>query len=128
MNIGTGWLIIEESYHTNTNTLISIISTRKQESYVLEYLEQMYIDKYASLDEKISHKKNTDSWPYRANPVTPLYQGVLSCGHDPVMMAYRCHKLNLKKEILEYTFKTLQGQTKDFRPIFKEITRKIKVT
>jgi hypothetical protein len=40
MNIGTGWLIIEESYHTNTNTLISIISTRKPASYILEYLEK----------------------------------------------------------------------------------------
>jgi hypothetical protein len=44
------------------------------------------------------------------------------------MMAYRCHKIKLKEKFLEYTFKALQGQTKDFRPIFKEITRKIKVT
>ena len=58
MSLGTGWLIIEESIHTGTKSLVSIISPRKQERYVKEFMEQLYVDKYASFDEKIAYKKN----------------------------------------------------------------------
>jgi len=128
MSLGTGWLIIEESAHTGTKTLISIISPRKRESYIQQYMEQLYVDKYASFEEKIAYKKNQKSWPYPAEPVTPVYPYVLSCGHDPIIMAYHCHKLKLKKGILEYTFKTFKGQDEDMRPIINEINRKIKIT
>jgi hypothetical protein len=124
MNLGTGWLIIEEG----TKTLISIISPRKQESYVQDYMEQLYIDKFASIEEKIAYKKNKKSWPYPPQPVNPLFPYVLSCGHDPIFMAYRCHKLKQKDGEIEYTFKTLKGQTKDLRPIIQENKRKINIT
>jgi len=52
----------------------------------------------------------------------------LDCGHDPIMMAYYCHKLNLKNGVLKYTFKTLKGQNNDLRPIFEEIVCSINVT
>jgi len=128
MNLGSGWLIIEESPHTGDRTLISILSSRKQESYVQDYMEQRYIDKFASLEEKIAYKKNPKSWPYPAQPVTPLFPSVLSCGHDPIFMTYRCHKLKQKNGEIIYVFKTLKGQTKDLRPIIQENTRKINNT
>lgn len=128
MNPGKGWLIIQESVHKDTKSLISIISPRRTGSYIQKYMEQMYVDRFASIEEKIAYKKNPESWPYRAHMVTPLYQGVIDCGHDPIMMAYCCHILKLKNGVLEYTFKTLRGQTDDFRPIFKEIVRSINVT
>jgi hypothetical protein len=128
MNLGTGWLIIEESPHTDTRTLISIVNPRKRESYVQDYMEQLYVDKFASIEEKIAYKKNPKSWPYPAQPVKPLFPSVLSCGHDPIFMAYRCHKLKRKNGEIEYTFNTLKGQTKDLLPIIQENTRTIKIT
>ena len=44
------------------------------------------------------------------------------------MMAYYCHKLNLKTGVLKYTFKTLKGQTNDLQPVFEEIVCSINVT
>jgi len=127
MNVGKGWLIIEESFHKGTKILVSIISPRRTGSYVQKYMEQMYVDRFASIEEKISYKKKPESWPYRAN-MQGLYSGIIDCGHDPIMMAYYCHNLNLKNGILKYTFKTLKGQTNDLRPIFEEIARSITVT
>jgi hypothetical protein len=43
MNIGKGWLIIEESFHKNTKSLVSIISPRRTWSYAQEYTEQTNI-------------------------------------------------------------------------------------
>ena len=127
MNIGKGWLIIEESVHKDTKSLVSIISPRRTESYVQKYMEQMYVDRFASIEEKIAYKKKPESWPYRAN-TQKHYSGIIDCGHDPIMMAYYCHKLNLKKGVLKYTFKTLKGQTNDLRPIFEEIACSVDVT
>jgi phosphohistidine phosphatase SixA len=128
MNMGKGWVIIEESVHTDTKFLVSIIGPRRPGRNVQQYMEQVYVDKYASIEEKIAYKKKPESWPYRAEAVTPLYIGVIHCGHDPIMMAYYCHKLKLKNGVLEYAFKTLQGQTDEHRPIFKEVVHSINAT
>ncbi|MCX5883246.1 MAG: hypothetical protein NTU74_16050 [Deltaproteobacteria bacterium] len=122
MNTEKGWLIIEESVHNDTKTLISIISPRRTGSYVQKYMEQMYVDRFASIEEKIAYKKKPASWPYRAN-MPNNYSGIIDCGHDPIMMAYYCHKINLKNGVLKYTFRTSKGQSTDLRPIFEEITR-----
>lgn len=128
MNVGKGWIIIEKSVHKDTKSLVSIIRPKSSGSYVREYMEQMYVDKFASIEEKIAYKKNPESWPYRAVNIHNLYDGVIACGHDPILMAYYCHKLNLKNGVLEYTFKTLRGQTNNLCPIFKEIACRVDVT
>jgi len=87
----------------------------------------MYIDRFASLEEKIAYKKNPESWPYRANTQGP-YSGIIDCGHDPILIAFYCHKLSIKNGVLKYTYKTLKGQTEDLRPIFEEITCSMNVT
>lgn len=128
MNMGKGWVIIEESVHTDTKLLVSIIAPRRPERYVQIYMEQVYVDKYASIEEKLAYKKKPASWAYRAEAVAREYRGVMHCGHDTFMMAYYCHKLKLKDGVLEYAFKTFQGQTDDHRPLFKEVVRSINVT
>ena len=126
MNIGKGWLIIEESIHKDTKSLVSIISPKRSGSDIQNYMEQMYVDRFASIEEKIAYKKKPESWPYRAN-MQKHYSGIIDCGHDPIMMAYYCHKLNLKDGVLKYTFKTLKSQTNDHRPIFEVIEYSINV-
>jgi hypothetical protein len=127
MNIGKGWLIIEESVLKDTKSIVSIINPRRTGSYVQKYIEQMYVDRFASIKEKIAYKKKLESWPYRAN-TQEHYSGIIDCGYDPIMTAYKCHKLNLKDGVLKYTFKTLKGQTNDLRAIFEESVCSINVT
>ena len=104
-----------------------MISPKRTGSYVQKYMEHLYVDKFASIEEIIAYKKRPESWPYRAH-MQKHYSGIIDCGHDPIMKAYYCHKLNLKNGVLTYTFKTLKGQTNDHRPIFEEIVRSINVT
>ena len=127
MKTGKGWLIIEESIHKNTETLVSIISPRRAWNYVQKYVEQMYVDRFASIEEKIAYKKKSGSWPYRAKK-QGLYTGIIECGHDPIMWAYYCHKLTLENGVLNYTYKKLKGQTNDLQPIFEEVECSINST
>lgn len=128
MNPGKGWIIIEESVHNKVKSLVSIISPRRAGSHIKMYMEQMYVDKYASINEKIAYKKNPESWPYRANYSQKHYSGIIDCGHDPIMTAYNCHKLYLKNDVLTYIFKTLKGQDNDLLAISGEVVRSISIT
>jgi len=127
MNVGKGWLIIEESGHKDTKSLVSMISPRRSGSYVQKYMEQMYVDRFASIEEKIAYKKKPESWPYRAN-VQKRYSGIIDCGHDPILVAYYCHKICLGNGFLKYSFKILKGETIDRRPIFEEIECSVNLT
>jgi len=127
MDVGVGWVIIEYSVHSGKRFLISLINPRRTGEYVQRYVEQLYVDRYASIEEKISYKKNPKSWPYGAIFQGP-YSGNITCGHDPIMSAHKCHKMKLKDGILTYIYKTLKGQKDDLRGIFEEITSTIDVT
>ncbi len=65
MNLGTGWVIIEESFHSTEKRLVSIISARKCQKYVRDFMEQTYVDKFASINEKLSYKKNRKQSPFK---------------------------------------------------------------
>jgi len=128
MKLGKAWLIIEESIHEYPRkTLISIISPRKRERYVKQYIEQLYIDRYASFTEKIAYKKNQKSCPYPAKRATSIFPYILTCGHNPTIMAYYCCKLKLKDGVLEYTFKSLRKTTEDSGYFISEISHKIEI-
>ncbi len=58
MNIDKGWLVIEEYFDEDTISVVSIISPRRGSRYVCKYVEQMYVDWFASISEKIAYKKN----------------------------------------------------------------------
>lgn len=126
MYVGVGWVIIEYSVHSGKKILISLINGRRTGRYVQGYVEQSYIDRHGSIEEKIVYKKNPKNWPYRAETQGP-YSGIITCGHDPIMFAHNCHKMKLKDGILTYTYKTLKGQKDDFRGIFEDITSTIDV-
>lgn len=125
MDLGKGWLIIEYFRHESRRTLVSIINSRRTGGYVKEYLEQTYIDRHASFEDKIAYKKNPKSWSYRV--LTQMgYEGLLECGDDPVLLAFYCHKLVREDGLLTYTFKNFKGET-DMKPLFGEVTQSINI-
>ena len=109
MNIGTAWVIVEESFHSNEKRLISIISSRKSSGYVAEYLEQKYVDNFASIEEKISFKKDRKQSPFRVEPYA-IRGTTITCGHDPMYKAYYCYKLKLNNGVLTYQYRVGKGE------------------
>lgn len=90
-------------------------------------MEQSYVDKFASIDEKIRYKNNKTSWPYRVNLSINKYPDILDCGHSDMYIAYKCHKLQLIDRVLTYTYKAYKGGIETGKPTFKEITKSIDV-
>jgi hypothetical protein len=105
MKLGKGWIIIEEHFHTQESFLISIVNARKGESYIREYIEQIYVDKFASINEKFIYKKNRDKLP--AYQVSNYHTSV---GHEPTFKGHLCDKFEIIDEnTLEFSYKTKNG-------------------
>ncbi len=108
MNIGTAWLVIEESFHNNEKRLISVLSARRSQNYICDYIEQTYVDKFASINEKIAYKKNKKHSPFKINNYEKNGT-TISCGHDPIFKAYYCYSIKLHEEILMFKYRVYKG-------------------
>ncbi len=101
--IGTAWLVIEESVHSNEVRLLSVLNPRKSSKDIAWYLEQTFVDRFASFDEKISYKKDSKKSAFRIEPYE-ITSTIISCGHDPIYLAYRCHWLKRVENYLLFRY------------------------
>jgi hypothetical protein len=126
MDYGAGWIIFEQSYHQNTRKLVSILSARRTARDVSEFMEQIYVDRTGTVQERLSYKKSPKSAPYKVESDrlnNPLY-----IGHDPTLFGIRAHKILLKGETLEFRYKILSNPQGDpLRAIFEERSQSLQV-
>ena len=109
MKLGKAWVIIEKSRHSTERHLVSVINARKGQKYIRDFMEQTYVDKFASINEKISYKKNREKSPFRIENYEQT-RHIISCGHDPMIFkAYYCHKLKLNGETLTFKYRVFKG-------------------
>ncbi|WP_404361575.1 hypothetical protein [Methylotuvimicrobium sp. KM1] len=107
-NLGKAWVVLEESYHSEEKRLITVLSPRKTVAYVAEYIEQAYVDRYASFDEKIVFKKDKKKSPFRIERYM-INDTTISHGHDPMFNAYYAHKLERKGENFLFHYRVYKG-------------------
>jgi len=105
MDAGKAWVILEEDpYHSGERRLVSIVSRRRGIEYVCDLMEQMYVDKFASLDERITYKKDRKRSAFRMEEYQRRGPTILWCGHEPTFFAYRCHSLKVEGNTLFFWY------------------------
>lgn len=112
MKLGAAWLVIEESFHGADSRLLSVISARKNGEYVRNFIEQTYVDHYASFSEKIAYKNNREHSPFKSEGYERTAT-LISCGHDPIYRAFYCHKLWRSGEVLHYAYRFFRNGKKE---------------
>jgi hypothetical protein len=90
MNHGAGWIVFEESYHERTRRLLSILPARRNRKEVISFVQQTYVDRFASVAEKLSYKKHPKSAPF--NVFDDAYGGPIHVGHEPFYVAVYAQK------------------------------------
>ena len=113
--IGKAWIIHSEDMPSGNTELISIMSPRKTISRIAEYVEQIYVNRFASLEEKLAYKKNRSNWPYPAEILIPAR--VVSCGHSPVYFAHYYHRIRIDGRRLIGEYRFVKSIDRDRRPI-----------
>jgi len=104
MDAGKAWVILEEYFHSSDRRLVSIVSPRKTIEYVCDLMEQMYVAKFASLDERITYKKDRKRSAFRMENYQQRGPTLLWCGQEPTFHAYRCHRLQVKGNTLFFWY------------------------
>jgi len=107
-SLGKAWVVLEESHHSEKKRLISLLSPRKTGANVAEYIEQTYVDRYASFDEKVVFKKDKKKSPFRIERYM-ISGTTISHGHDPMFNAYYAHKLERVGENLLFHYRVYKG-------------------
>ena len=113
--IGKAWIIHSEDTSGGSIELISILSPRKTIRHVAEYVEQSYVDRFASIEEKIAYKKKRSNWPYPAEILQPAY--VVSCGFGPYYLAHHCHHIRVDGNWLIGEYRFVKAIDADLKPI-----------
>ena len=113
-SVGKAWVVYSQDTSTGEKQLISLISPRRTVDFVCRYVEQMYVDRFASIDEKVEYKKRPSSWPYGAKVEHP--SGIIHCGHSPIFNAIYCHSLEISESSLHAKFKAIRDCDENLRP------------
>ena len=107
-SLGKAWIVLEESFHSDKKQLVAVLSPRKTGAFVVEYIEQAYVDRFASFDEKIAFKKDKKKSPFRIERYT-ISRTTICHGHEPMFNAYYAHKLERKGENLLFHYRVYKG-------------------
>lgn len=105
MKAGKSWLIFEEHFHTRERRLNSIVSPRKTPRYICDLMEQIYVDKFASIREKLIYKKDRKKSAFVMEKHEQRGPTIFSCGHEPVFRAYYCDSIELNGCELKFTYR-----------------------
>ena len=110
MNYGAGWIILEESYREGTTKLLSILSPRRTAKDVSAFVEQLHIDRHGSIRERLEYKKTRKAAAYA--PMLDGFGGVMHCGHEPHLTGIYAHRIVLRNEQLEFTYRIATNRDK----------------
>jgi hypothetical protein len=97
--LGTSWLITWEGTPSATlqkNQIVSVFDYRVSSRRMLEYVEQLYIDRLYSLHEKIIYVRHRKDNPYPAALVRingVQWEGQITCGEKPSLFARQVKNL-----------------------------------
>jgi hypothetical protein len=103
MKHGPAWVLFEESYQTSSRKLLSIQSSRRTPGDIISFMEQLYVDRFASMAERLQYKKSR-----KTTICSPVADGhVIHCGHDPFFVGIRASQTDLREGVLEFTYRII---------------------
>lgn len=125
MHYGRGWILIEQHFHSGTRRLVSILPPRKRTADVAAYIGQAYVDRYASIQEKLSYKKNRalPAYEVSGNP----FDTVMHCGHEPSFVCFYAHKISLRETTLEFEYRICVNREDPMKSVFETRQQSIEV-
>ena len=91
--LGAAWLVTWEgtsSPKPQNERIVSILNYRRSSDQVLKYVEQLYVDRLGSLQEKVTIARHRTNNPHHAEYVRVngvQWQGEITCGHNPHLSA-----------------------------------------
>lgn len=117
MDHGAAWIVIEESYQQGTRRLLSILPARRNRNEVIAFVQQCYVDRFASIDEKLLFKKHPKQPPFTV--FADQYGGPIYIGQEPVYVGIYAYKIRLQDMVLEFQYRIVVDRNNLLEPKFE---------
>ncbi len=116
MKHGPAWVLFEESFHQGSKKLLSLLSPRRPVNDVAAFVEQLYIDRTASLGERMQYKKSRKSAAYK-----PIIDGhVMHCGHEPFLVCIYAQQTSIQNNVLYFIYRIITKRGNDLKDFATE--------
>ena len=117
MNHGPAWVIFQEHYPKGGRSLLSLLPARKSTSDVVRFMEQVYVDRFCSIESRIAYKKSRKS--YAIEPLIDPYSQIIHLGYGPFLVGIPARQVALKNDVLKVSYKIAVDRSDPFNPVWE---------
>lgn len=125
MKHGPGWVIFEEHHPSGERRLLSVLSPRRNQKFVVQLMQQLYVDKFATIGDRLAFKKSSSSYPL--DPMQDRFYPIIHLGHNPFFIGVRALDLRLTDNVLVFTYKIAIDTSDPFHPVYEPRSQSIVV-
>lgn len=122
---GPAWVVFEENHPSGTRRLLSILSPRRSQHLVVQFMQQLYVDRFASLEDRVAFKKSP--FGYAVEPIQDRFCPIVHLGHNPFFVGIRAIDIRLAENALEFTYRIATDTSNPFQPIYEKRIQSIVV-
>lgn len=97
---GSAWVIVAEHTDGTGCELVSILPARKGRSFVGQFMQQAYADRFGSIDERLEFKRRPGQPRFALHEDSAT--GLMSVGNDPVYVALLAQRLAVTDDGLSF--------------------------
>ena len=125
MKHSPGWVIFEERQPSGEKRLLSVLSPRRTQQFVVQFMQQLYVDKFGTIEDRLAFKKSSRSYPLVA--MQDRFHPIVHLGNNPFFVAIRALDLRLTGNFLEFTYRIAIDTSDPFRPVYEPRSQSIVV-
>lgn len=104
VNRGAGWIIYEDDPASGTPCrLVSLLPAHRSVASIAKYAEQVYVDRYGSLEERFDYKRRPQDSRYAAK--TDPRHGGIYVGQSPRFVGVYAKRIVSHVGVLEFWYR-----------------------
>ncbi|KRG71290.1 hypothetical protein ABB27_03285 [Stenotrophomonas terrae] len=105
--------------------MLSVLSPRKNQQFVVQFMQQLYVDRFATIANRLAFKKSSSNYPLE--PMQDRFYPIIHVGHNPFFVGIRALDLRLTDNVLEFTYKIATDTSDPFHPVYEPRSQSIVV-
>lgn len=88
-------------------------------------MQQVYVDRFASLEDRVAFKKSP--FGYAVEPIKDRFCPIVHLGNNPFFVGIRAIDIRLAENVLEFTYRIATDTSDPFQPIYEKRIQSIVV-
>jgi hypothetical protein len=104
VNRGAGWIVYEDDASFGTpSRLLSVLPAHRSVASIAKYAEQVYVDRYGSLEERFHYRRKPQDSRYAAR--TDPRHGGIYVGQSPRFVGVYAQRIVSHAGVLEFWYR-----------------------